>query len=188
MGLVLPSRRRELAAALVVLVLGIVVCLMAGSPSADARPGPSTAVIPDGTYGGLNKATGEYVLFKVRNRRVRDLAFNTRIICQASDSPNAETRFFSAVKAPDGRLIPANGRLHLEWQERGDGRQGNIGVNLKFGVRDFADIAVIVPEEQGPEAEPEEAKESCDGGAIVNFRRGFEVPPLPTNPDGSPAF
>ena len=188
MGLVLPSRRRELAAALVVLVLGIVVCLLAGSPSADARPGPTTAVIPNGIYGGLNKANGEYVVFKVQNRRVRDLAFNTRIICQASDSPNAETRFFSAVKAPDGKLIPANGRLHLQWQERGDGRQGNIGVTLKFGTRDTADLSVIVPEEQGAEAVPDEAKESCDGGGIVNVRRGFETPPLPTNPDGSPAF
>jgi hypothetical protein len=34
---------------------------------------------------------------------------------------------------------------------------------------------VIVPEERG-EFEVGEAKESCDGGGIVNFRRGFEVP------------
>jgi hypothetical protein len=176
MGLVLPSRRRELVAALVVALLGIAVCLLASGSSADARPGRTTAVIPNGIYGGLNKATGEYVIFKVNNRRVRDLAFNTRIFCKASDATTEETRFFSATKAPDGRTIPANGRLHLEWQERGDGRQGNIGVTLKFGVRDFADLAVIVPEEEGPEAEPEEKKESCDGGAIVNFRRGFEVP------------
>jgi hypothetical protein len=176
MRLVHHSRKRELLSVLAVLLLGFGVSLLAANQKADARPAANTgAVVPDGTYGGLNRASGEYVLFKVRNRRVRDLAFNTKILCQASDSSVVEPRFFSAVHAPQGRLIPRNGRLHLEWQEQGDGRQGNIGVTLKFGTRDFADLSVIVPEEPG-QYEVGEAKESCDGGGIVNFRRGFEVP------------
>lgn len=175
MRLVHPSRKREILSVLAVLVLGLCASLFAASRDADARPAASTgAVVPDGTYGGLDRASGEYVLFKVRNRRIRDLAFNTKILCQASDSTVAEPRFFSAVHAPQGKLIPRNGRLHLEWQEQGDGRNGNIGVTLHFGTRDFADLAVIVPEERG--GEPGEAKESCDGGGIVNFRRGFELP------------
>jgi hypothetical protein len=178
MRLVHPSRKRQLLSVLAVLVLGLGASLLAADRDADARPAPG-AVVPDGTYGGLDRGSGEYVLFKVRNRRVRDLAFNTKILCQASDSTTAEPRFFSAVHAPQGRTIPRNGRLHLEWQERGDGRQGNIGVTLHFGTRDFADLSVIVPEEPG-EYEVGEAKESCDGGGLVNFRRGFEVPALPT--------
>jgi hypothetical protein len=176
MRLVHPSRRRELLSVLAVVVLGLCTSLLAVDGKADARPAGTTgAVVPDGTYGGLDRASGEYVLFKVRNRRVRDLALNTKILCQASDSTSSEPRFFSAAQAPQGKLIPRNGRLHLEWQERGDGRQGNIGVTLHFGTRDFADLGVIVPEEPG-QVEVGEAKESCDGGGIVNFRRGFEVP------------
>jgi hypothetical protein len=175
MRLVHASRKRETLSVLAVLVLGLGASLFAADRDADARPASTGTVVPDGTYGGLDRGSGEYVLFKVRNRRVRDLAFNTKILCQASDSTTAEPRFFSAVHAPQGRTIPRNGRLHLEWQERGDGRQGNIGVTLHFGTRDFADLAVIVPEEPGS-YEANEAKESCDGGGIVNFRRGFEVP------------
>ena len=176
MRLVLPSRRREIASVLAVLVLGLCASLLASNSDADARPaGNVGAVVPDGTYGGLDRGSGEYVVFKVKNRRVRDLAFNTRILCRASDSPNEETRFFSAAHAPQGRLIPRGGRLHLEWQERGDGRQGNIGVTLRFGTRDSADLSVIVPEEPG-QYEVGETKESCSGGGIVGFRRGFEVP------------
>lgn len=176
MRLVHPSRKRQLSSVLAVLVLGLCASLVAAGHDADARP--AGAVVPDGTYGGLNRASGEYVVFKVRNRRVRDLAFNTKILCQASDATSPEPRFFSAAHAPQGKTIPRGGVLHLEWQERGDGRQGNIGVTLHFGTRDFADLSVIVPEEPG-QYEENEAKESCDGGAIVNFRRGFEVPTPP---------
>jgi hypothetical protein len=174
MGLVLPSRKRELLAVTVVALLGLAVSFLAAGSDADARPATGT-VVPDGTYGGLNRASNEYVVFKVQNRRVRKLAFSTTILCKASDSTSEEPRFFSAAHAPQGKLIPPNGVLHLEWQERGDGRQGNIGVTLRFGTRDFADLAVIVPEEAAT-YEPGEAKESCDGGGIVHFRRGFEVP------------
>src|ERR1700679_3350824 len=101
MGLVHPSRKREILSVLAVLVLGLGASLLASSRDADARPsGPTGTVVPDGTYGGLDRASGEYVLFKVRNRRVRDLAFNTTILCQASDSPATEPRFFSPVDAP----------------------------------------------------------------------------------------
>lgn len=176
MRLVQPSRKRETLSVLAALLLGLGVSLLAVSRDADARPAHNTvAVVPDGTYGGLDRGSGEYVLFKVRNRRVRNLAFNTKILCQASDSTATEPRFFSAAHAPQGKLIPRNGVLHLEWQEQGDGRHGNIGVTLHFGTRDFADLSVIVPEEPG-QVEVGEAKESCDGGGIVNFRRGFEVP------------
>jgi hypothetical protein len=175
MRLVQPSRKRDLLSVLAVLVLGFGASLLASGHDAEARPAPSGAVVQDGIYGGLDKAGGEYVLFKVRNRRVSKLAFSTKILCQASDSSTPEPRFFSAAHAPQGKLIPRNGKLHLEWQERGEGRQGNIGVTLHFGTRDFADLSVIVPEEPG-QYEENEAKESCSGGGIVKFRRGFEVP------------
>ena len=77
---------------------------------------------------------------------------------------------------------------HLRWARYADlllrpepGLQGpkGIGVTLTFGTRDTADLSVIVPEEPG-EVEVGEAKESCSGGGIVKFRRGFEVPAMPT--------
>jgi hypothetical protein len=176
MTLVLPSRRRGLLAA-ATLSLFAFVSLVAFGSEADARPGQTTAVVPNGTYGVNKPATGEYIVFEVRNRRISNLAFQIRILCQASDSPVAEPRFFSSAAAPQPRLIPANGRFHLEWEERGEGRVGRIGLNIRFGTRDTADITVVVPESQ--EGEPGEAKESCDGGSLLHFRRGYEAPPVP---------
>jgi hypothetical protein len=174
MRLVLSSPRRHLGLAAATLALAALVCLAALGSAADARPGPTTAVVPNGTYGANYAARGEYVLFTVRNRKISNLDFQIKILCQASDSPVAEPRFFSSGAAPQPRLIPQNGRFHLEWEERSGGRLGRIGVNIRFGTRDIADITVIVPESQ--EGEPGEAKESCDGGSELHFNRGYEGP------------
>ena len=177
----LPSLKREAFAVVVVLALAAIVCFGAAGTSsahpASARPAQQpTAVVPDGTYGVLGPR-GEYVLFKVRNRKVRDLAFNIQITCQASDAPTSEQRFFSAgAEAPQGRTIPANGKLILNWQERGNGRLGQVHVELKFGVRDVANFGVIVPEERTPDTGPDDALESCDGVSALRFQRGFELP------------
>ncbi|MGD9734920.1 MAG: hypothetical protein AB7V58_04820 [Solirubrobacterales bacterium] len=167
-----PRRRSLLVAA--TLALTAFVSLAALGVAAEARPGRTTAVVPNGTYGVNKAASGEYVLFTVRNRRISNLAFQIRISCRASDSPLEEERFFSSAAAPQPRSIPANGRFHLEWEERGEGRLGRIGVNIRFGTRDVADITVIVPESE--EGEPGEAKESCVGGSELHFRRGYEGP------------
>ncbi len=185
MRLVPASFKREAFAVALVLALGALVCLgAAGASSARPTHRSWTAVVPDGSYGVDRPARGEYVLFTVRNRKVHDLNLQIQITCQASDSPTSEQRFFTAgAEAPQGRTIPASGRLIMNWQERGDGRLGRVHVELKFvGPHDLANIAVIVPEEPGPEAEPEEAKESCDGVGALPFCRGFELhapPPLP---------
>jgi hypothetical protein len=163
-----------LAAALAALVF---------SGGAAARPPASTAVVPDGTYGANHAARGEYVVFTVRNHRLRNLEFQIQVQCRASDSPTEEPRFFSAgARAPQGRLIPANGKLQLSWEERGEGRLGQIGAELKFGSRDVANFGVIVPEERGPEDGPEDALESCDGVGSLRFHRGYELPPMPVTP------
>jgi hypothetical protein len=165
---------RAAAAALVAVVLAIGL-----APSAPARPTTTTAVIPNGTYGVLG-ARGEYIVFTVRNRRVRNLNFNMQVTCQASDAPSSEQRFFSAgADAPQGRKVPSNGKLVLLWQERGGGRLGQINVELKFGVRDVANMSVIVPEERTPDAGPDDAFESCDGATSLRFHRGFELTPMP---------
>jgi hypothetical protein len=51
-------------------------------------------------------------------------------------------------------------------------------VELKFGVRDIANVGVIVPEEILPSDGPEDAHESCDGVGALRFHRGFELPPM----------
>jgi hypothetical protein len=165
---------RALGAAALLVAL---VATTALAPSAGARR--TTAVIPNGTY-GVQGPRGEYVVFVVRDRRVRDLNFNIQITCQASDSPTSEQRFFSAgLEAPQGRRVPDSGKLILNWQERGNGRLGQVHVELKFGVRDVANFGVIVPEEPGPEPVSGEALESCDGASALRFHRGFELTPLP---------
>jgi hypothetical protein len=172
----LPTSLRAIAATVLLVAL---VATVAAASSASARPA-TTAVVPNGTYGVLGPR-GEYVVFSVRNRKVRDLNFNIQITCQASDSPTSEQRFFSAgADAPQGRTIPANGKLILNWQERAGGRLGQVHVELKFGVRDVANFAVIVPEEPGPEPVPDEALESCDGVSAQRFHRGFELTPPPS--------
>jgi len=181
------SFRREAFTVALVLLLGLSVCLGASSAAGDsptsARPSVG-AVVPNGTYGVDRPARGEYVVFKVHNRKVRDLELQIQVTCQASDEPSSEQRFFTAgATAPEGRTIPANGKLILNWQERGNGRLGRVHVELKFvGPYDLANIAVIVPEEQGAEAVPDEAKESCDGVGSLPFRRGFELRTLPPGP------
>jgi hypothetical protein len=177
MKLSVPSLKREGFAVLAVMVLGLLACLLAASSSSARpaeRPAP-TAVVPDGTYGTLGPR-GEYVVFEVRDRKVRNLNFNIQITCQASDAPNSEQRFFSGgARAPQGRTIPAHGKLILNWQEDGGGRYGQVHAELKFGVRDIANFAVIVPEDRSG-AGPEDARESCDGVSSLRFQRGFELP------------
>jgi hypothetical protein len=169
----LGAKPALLATALLVALLATVALV----PSAGARG--TTAVIPDGTY-GVQGPRGEYVVFIVRDRKVRNLNFNIQVTCQASDSPIGEQRFFSAgLEAPQGRRIPDNGKLILNWQERGNGRLGQVHVELKFGVRDVANFGVIVPEERTPETGPEDALESCDGVSSLRFHRGFELTPIP---------
>jgi hypothetical protein len=184
MPLVPASYKRELFAVVLVLLAGLGVSLLAASGDADARPAQVGAVVPNGSYGVDRPARGEYVYFTVRNRKVRNLELQIQITCQASDASYSEQRFFTAgAVAPQGRTIPANGKLILNWQERGNGRLGRVHVELKFvGPRDLANIGVIVPEEPGPPAEAEEAKEMCDGVGSLPFRRGFELRNLPAAP------
>jgi hypothetical protein len=157
------------------LMLGVALCAALGLSSvASARARPrsrTTVVVPNGTY-GVNGRGGAYIVFVVRDRRVSRLNFNIQVTCQASDAPDSDQRFFGAgARAPQGRVIPRNGRLVLEWQERGDGRYGQINVELKFGVRDLANISVIVPEEPGSS----KFKEMCDGVDSLRFLRGYEL-------------
>lgn len=167
---------------LIALLVGLIAAV-ALVPGASARP-TYTAVVPDGSYGIDRPARGEYIVFTVRNRKVRDVNLQIQVTCQASDTPYSEQRFFTAgAVAPQGRTIPPNGKLIMNWQERGNGRLGRVHVELRFfGPHDLANIAVIVPEEQGPEAEPDEAKESCDGVGALPFNRGFELRNLPAPP------
>jgi hypothetical protein len=158
-------------------LLVALVAAIALAPGAGARP-TASAVVPNGTY-GVQGPRGEYIVFVVRDRKVRNLNFNIQVTCQASDSPISEQRFFSGgSRAPQGRTIPASGKLILNWQEDGGGRWGQVHVELKFGVRDVANFGVIVPEDRSG-AGPEDARESCDGVSSLRFKRGFELTPQP---------
>jgi hypothetical protein len=173
----MADRARVRRSLVIVALLVALVATVALAPSVGARP-TAAAVIPNGTY-GVQGPRGEYIVFTVRNRKVRNLNFNIQVTCQASDSPISEQRFFSAGPgAPQGRTIPANGKLILNWQEDGGGRYGQVHMELKFGVRDIANFGVIVPEDRSG-AGPEDARESCDGVSSLRFKRGFELTPMP---------
>lgn len=175
MRLVHASYKRAVLAVLLVAAIGLAASFSAAG-GADARP-RSTVVVPNGTYGAAKMARGEYVVFKVRNRRVYDAKFQFQITCEASDMPGlTEQRFFTASMTPQGHIIPANGRIFLQWRERGNGRLGNVTLELKFAT-DVANFSAIVPED--PSVIPGEGAESCDGVSSLRFRRGYEVPPIP---------
>lgn len=163
---------------LLVALLAVVSAFALLAPAASAKPKVKRAVVPNGTYGVLAKG-GELIVFTVKDRRVRRLNFSSQITCQASDATFSEQRLFSAgPQMPKNQLVPRNGVLKLDWQEDGGGRFGNISVQLKFGVRDIANISIIVPEDRFA-AGPDDALESCDGGTTLHFRRGFELAPPP---------
>ena len=69
------SYKREVFAIVLVAIVGLAVSFIAagGADAEPRRPQQATAVVPDGTYGVNKAARGEYIVFKVRNRRVRDL-------------------------------------------------------------------------------------------------------------------
>lgn len=184
MRLVHASYKREIFAVLVVAAVGLAVSFIAAN-GADAEPAHSqarpahhpTAVVPNGTYGAARLARGEYVVFEVRNRRVRNLKFQFQITCEASDMPGSEQRFFTSGLAPQNHIIPASGKIFMQWREQGNGRIGNVTAELKFGTRDVANFSVIVPED--PSVAPGEGAESCDGVGSLRFNRGYELPPIP---------
>ena len=169
----LPTTKRTFATAALLVAL---VASAALAPGATARR--TTAVVPNGTY-GVNAPGGEYILFTVRNRQVRKLYFQMQITCETPDTPGSEQRFFTSGDAPENRTIPRNGKLTLHWNERGNGRYGQVSAELKFGVRDVANLSVIVPEERDPYAPPDEFFESCNGVSSLLFHRGFELTPVP---------
>lgn len=177
MRLVHPSYKRELLAIVVVVALGLAASFIAAG-GADARPAQQTAVVPNGTYGAAKLTRGEYVVFEVRNRRVRNLEFQIQITCETSDMPGVtEQRFFTSGRSWENTPISPGGIVRMNWHERGNGRLGYLNAELKFGVRDVANFSVIVPED--PSVLPGEGAESCNGVGSLRFHRGFELPPIP---------
>lgn len=177
MRLVHASYKREIFAIVLVAVVGFAVSFIAAG-GADARPvRQTTAVVPDGSYGAAKLARGEYVVFEVHNHRVRNLEFQIQVTCETSDMPGSEQRFFTSGRSPQNWPISASGKVTMHWHERGNGRLGNVSAELKFGVRDVANFAVIVPED--PSVAPGEGAESCNGVGSLRFRHGYELPPTP---------
>lgn len=177
MRLAHASYKREIFAVLVVAAVGLAVSFIAAG-GADARPAQTTAVVPDSTYGAARMARGEYVVFEVRNRRIRNLEFQIQITCETSDMPGVtEQRFFTSGRSPQNVPISSGGKARINWHERGNGRLGYLNAELKFGVRDVANFSVIVPED--PSVAPGEGAESCNGVGSLRFHRGYELPPIP---------
>lgn len=179
MRLAAPTHKRELLAAIAVAALGVLACLLAAGGEADARP--ATAVVPNGSYGAARLARGEYVVFEVRNRRIRNLEFQIQITCETSDMPGiTEQRFFTSGRSWQNTPISPGGIVRMNWHERGNGRLGYLNAEIKFGVRDVANFSVIVPED--PSVAPGEGAESCNGVGSLRFQRGYELPPIPAAP------
>ena len=139
----------------------VLIALAALAPSASARPIDDPVQARDGRYGAVEGV--EYVGFRVRDRRISQLYFNTTITCTASDTGEANEAFFDGVDLGGGR-VRDNGVWSRNFVVDSNGRRGEVNAEVDFRrAQPLASFAIIVP---GYE------EESCHGFGAIRARRG----------------
>jgi hypothetical protein len=111
------------------------------------------------------------VCFYVSHGRICHLRFGTDLDCTSSgvaSNPN----FNAGPAMPQGRAIPANGIVSIDWTESGAGRVGHINAELAFTHRPNASFSVTSHSDV----------ESCDGFADIRIQRAAVTPPRPSWP------
>ena len=141
--------------------IAVLIALAALVPSATARPADDPVQVRDGRYGGVDGV--QYAGFKVRDRRVSQLYFNTTISCTASDTGETNEAFFDGVDLGGGR-VRDDGIWTRNFVVDSNGRRAEVNAEIDFRrARPLASFAVIVP---GYE------EESCHGFGAIRARRG----------------
>jgi hypothetical protein len=137
----MPNRVRLLK--LVPLTL---IALLLGSTSLATARYVRPAPAQDGRYGGLTPTGEELIGFKIRNRVVSDLFFNTHMECHNTDTNEDYVRDFDARGIGGGR-IDRDGHWESRYTSESGGRYGEglIEINFHRNRQVYAGVGVTVP-------------------------------------------
>jgi hypothetical protein len=149
------------------------ISMLAMAPlTANARP-HTISIVRDGFYAGVDSRSGALAFFHVKHHRVYHLRFSLELTCHNSDTHQDYARNFSAgSRMPQGRPIPANGTLTVNWLQEDGGRHGHINGELTFHSHWLASFSVT----SGG------GFEDCTGFSAVLVRRASRTPPVPHDP------
>jgi hypothetical protein len=131
------------------------------------------SIVRDGFYAGTDSGSGALAFFHVKHHRVYHLRFSLELSCHNSNTGQDYPRNFSAgSRMPQGRLIPANGTLSINWLQEDGGRRGHINSELTFHRNWLASFSVL----SGG------GYEDCTGFSAVRLQRAHKTPPVPHDP------
>ena len=130
-------------------------------------------IVRDGFYAGMVSGSSELAFFHVKHHRVYHLRFSMNVSCHDSSTGQDYNVNFSAGPAmPQGRLIPANGTLRINWTETDSARRGQISAELTFHRHFLASFSVLT----------DGSIEDCNGFSAVPLQRAHRTPPVPVGP------
>jgi hypothetical protein len=131
------------------------------------------SIVRDGFYAGVDSGSSALAFFHVRHHRIYHLRFSLELTCHNSNTGQDYPRTFSAgSRMPQGRLIPANGTLSVNWVQQDGGRRGHINGELTFHRHWLASFSVT----SGG------GFEDCTGLSAVLLQRAHKTPPIPHDP------
>lgn len=154
------------------LLIALVLASCTLVPAAVAS-GSTVWIVRDGFYAGLHQGSFGLAYFYVHDHRIDHLRFALNLNCHNTDTGQDYPRTFDAgPRMPQGRLVPANGIVDIDWSERGGGREGRISAELSFHSHPLASFSVVA----------DGGYEDCEGFSAIVLQRSPRTPPLPTNP------
>ena len=155
------------------LVLAATLATIAVVPLGAHARGPTHWIVRDGFYAGMDAGSGELAFFHVRHHRVYHLRFSLNLTCHDDTTGQDNSYNFSAGdEMPQGRLIPADGVLTINWTETDSARDGHINAELRFHRRPVASFYVTSAS----------SVESCNGLSAVYVHRSRARVPVPSQP------
>lgn len=154
------------------LLIALVLASCTLVPAAVASGNP-VWIVRDGFYAGLHQGSFGFAYFYVQGHRIYHLRFALNLNCHNTNTGEDYPRTFDAgPRMPQGRLIPANGIVTIDWSEHGGGRDGNITAELSFHRHPLASFSVIA----------DGGYEECEGFSAIVLQRAPRTPPRPPNP------
>jgi hypothetical protein len=174
-GIRQPGRTWKLLVASLALTATATVAFIGAVATPASARARATYIVRDGFYGGLGEQ-GTSVLFWISHHRVYHLRFNLIFPCHDIASGENYDRYFGAgTLMPQGRPIPRNGQLVLEWVQTDAGREGHITMTLSFRHSGAAQFSVDAPHVG-------EGLEDCTGATTFSLTRSPRAIPLPSGP------
>jgi len=126
-------------------------------------------------YAGL-AGDNTYAMFWIKHRRVYHLRFSAMLQCYDIASHEEYPREFDAGKnMPQGREIPRNGRLVVDFVETEAGREGHIRATISLRHAGLAEFSIDAPHVG-------EGLEDCTGFQAIRIKRSPHNIPIPAGP------